>query len=464
MSGKSVSRSAAGSMTRRDFLAVGGAGALTVLTDGLHALGRDVTGRRPNIIIILADDLGYADVGFHGCKDIPTPHIDSIAANGVKFTSAYVSCPVCSPTRAGLVTGRYQNRFGHEFNTGGAPHSLKETVGLPVKETTFADVMKTAGYKTGVIGKWHLGIHPKFHPFKRGFDEFFGFLTGSHSYNRWDQPKWSPVQRGQDPVHEKEYLTDAFSREAVAFIERHKDRPFLLYLPYNAPHTPMQAAEKYLKRFSHIQDEKRRTYAAMVSAVDDGVGAILAKLKECNTHDNTLMFFFSDNGGPHRTNGSRNTPLNGGKSSMLEGGIRVPFALQWPARIKSGGTYEQPIISLDIFPTIAAAGGAALPEDRLIDGINLLPYLVGKKSGAPHEMLFWRRGKDYAARKGNWKVIKRKGQWRLYDLAADLQEKKDLAEERPELVKELVAAIEKWDAELVEPKWIAIYKRRKKKT
>ncbi|MHC4717749.1 MAG: sulfatase-like hydrolase/transferase, partial [Planctomycetota bacterium] len=235
-------------LSRRDFLAAAGAGALTLAGGRLFAAGADGR-RRPNVVVILADDLGYADVGYHGCKDIPTPHIDSIAAGGVRFTQAYVSCPVCSPTRAGLMTGRYQNRFGHEFNTGSAPNALKAHVGLPVEEKTIADVLKAAGYATGVIGKWHLGIHPRFHPFRRGFDEFFGFLSGSHSYFKPLQPRWSPIQRGREPVAEDEYLTDALTREAVDFIGRHRDGPFLLYLPYNAPLTPMQAPPRYLKRF-----------------------------------------------------------------------------------------------------------------------------------------------------------------------------------------------------------------------
>ena len=449
-----------GQYTRRDLLALGAAGAVGLLTRGLYAGAAGGKARKPNVIVIMADDLGYADVGFQGCKDIPTPHIDSIAANGVRFTAGYVSCPVCSPTRAGLVTGRYQNRFGHEFNTGGAPHSLQEHIGLPVEEKTFADVMKSGGYVTGVIGKWHLGMHAKYHPFKRGFDEFFGHLAGSHSYFRWDSPPTSPIQRGHEPVKEAEYLTDAFNREAVSFIERHKDKPFFLYLPYNAPHTPMHAPEKYLKRFPDIADKKRRTYAAMVSAMDDGVGMILAKLKALKLHDNTLVIFLSDNGGPYRANASDNAPLNGGKSSMLEGGIRVPFVMQWPKRIKAGTVYDRPVISLDILPTVAAAGGAKAPTEPGIDGVDVLPFVRGDKAGTPHKILFWRRGTDYAVRRGDSKAIKRKDRWYLYDLANDLREKNNLAEDKPELLAELRAAVDKWEKGLVPPKWTAIYKRK----
>ncbi len=452
----------AGDVTRRDFLAIGGAGALALLTRRLYAAEGAAGGRKPNVIVILADDMGYADVGYQGCKDIPTPHIDSIAANGVKFTNGYVSCPVCSPMRAGFMTGRYQNRFGHELNTGGAPHCLQEHIGLPTEETTIADVMKTAGYTTGVIGKWHLGAHPKYHPLKRGFDEFFGFISGSHSYFRWDQPKWSPIQRGRETVKTKEYLTDVFNREAVEFIDRHKAKPFFLYLPYNAPHTPMQAPKKYLDRFGDIADKKRRTYAAMVSAVDDGVGMILAKLKELKLDKDTLVIFLSDNGGPHSSNGSSNKPLNGGKSSMFEGGVRVPFAMQWSGTIKAGSVYNEPVISLDILPTAAAIGGAKPPKGRKIDGVNLMPYLGGKKAGRPHEILFWRRAKDYAARKGDWKLIKKKDTWRLYNLATDLGEKKDVAAQNPKVVAELKGALTKWESEMVDPKWIAVYKKKRR--
>ncbi|HUU21761.1 MAG TPA: sulfatase [Phycisphaerae bacterium] len=443
-------------LSRRDFLAAAGAGALTLTAGRWLWAAPDAGGRKPNIIVILADDLGYADVGYQGCKDISTPHIDSIAAGGVRFTDGYVSCPVCSPTRAGLMTGRYQNRFGHEFNTGPAPEALTEHVGLPVEETTIADVMKSAGYATGVIGKWHLGIHPKYHPFRRGFDEFFGFLAGSHSYFQPLQPKWSPVQRGNEPVNEKAYLTDAFTREAVDFIGRHKEKPFFLYLPYNAPHTPMQAPPKYLKRFASIEDAKRRTYAAMVSGVDDGVGAVLSALKDNGLREDTLVIFLSDNGGPPKANASRNDPLSGGKSSAFEGGIRVPFAMQWPGRITPGSVYREPVISLDILPTAAAAAGAKLPAQRPVDGVNILPYVTGAAAGAPHEILFWRRGKDIAVRKGRWKLRSFREKFLLHDLSADLAEKTDLSAQHPEVFRELREALARWESEMAPPRWIPV--------
>ena len=454
MGGEGIASTKAPSLDRRQFLALTGATAAGLLTSCLLAGQKKAKQRKPNIVVIISDDQGYADVGVHGCKDIPTPHLDSIARNGIHFTNGYVSCPVCSPTRAGLMTARYQQRFGHEFNTGPAPGSLREHVGLPLSEVTMADVLKKAGYVTGAVGKWHLGMRPKFHPLKRGFDEFFGFQHGGHSYLKLAPDSYNPIQRGTKPVHEKEYLTDAFSREAVAFIERHKDKPFFLYLAYNAVHTPMEATEKYLDRFANIRDRKRRTYAAMLAAMDDGVGAVLAKLREAGIEDDTLIFFLSDNGGPTRANASRNDPLRGDKGTMYEGGIRVPFFVQWKRRLPAGKTCDHPVIALDMFPTAVAAAGGSMPTDRKIDGVNLLPYLKGEKKEPPHEMLFWRMGTRRAMRKGNWKLVKLGAQPpELYHLARDVGEKKNLAAQKPEIVSELSEALAKWEGELREPLW-----------
>lgn len=414
--------------------------------------------RRPNVLILLADDLGYADVGFQGCKDIPTPNLDGLAKSGVRCTNGYVSGPYCSPTRAGLLTGRYQTRFGHEFNPGAGPN-----VGLPLTETTMADRFKEAGYATGLVGKWHLGEAARFHPQKRGFGDHFGFLAGAHPYF---PGLGRPILRGTNEVDEKEYLTDAFAREAVAFIDHHKQEPFFLYLAFNAVHTPMHATEDRLKKFEAIADNRRRTYAAMTLAMDEAVGKVLDKLRAEKLEENTLIFFFSDNGGPTMQgttiNGSRNTPLRGSKRTTLEGGIRVPFVVSWKGKLPAGKTFDQPIIQLDVQPTaLAAAGVAAKPEWKL-DGVDLLPYLSGTNSAKPHETLYWRFGEQMALRQGDWKLVRydstvdgAKGttSHKLYNLATDIGEANDLADKHPEKVKELEVVWQKWNAQLVKPLW-----------
>jgi len=453
--------------TRRNFLkrlgySVASAWTLSAVP-GCAGMGQTsrVEDKRPNIIVIISDDMGYADIGCQGCKDIATPNIDSIAQNGVRFTNGYVSCPVCSPTRAGLATGRYQQRFGHEYNTGPPPGGLREQVGLPLTEVTIANVLKSAGYVTEAVGKWHLGMAPHFHPFKRGYDEFFGFLHGGHSYIDPGVGTWNPILRGTEQVDEKSYLTDAFSREAVAFIESHHDERFFLYLAYNAVHTPMQGPERYKDSFKHITDSKRQVYAGMLTAMDEGIGKILAKLRELGIEKDTLLFFINDNGGPTPANGSDNSPLRATKGTMYEGGIRVPFMVQWPGHLKGGRVYEHPVISLDILPTAAAAAGAEPPKDRRIDGVNLLPYLMGRAKGVPHEILFWRRGQDHAVRKGKFKLVEAGNGSELFDLFSDVGEARNLSEERPELLKELKQAYVRWDSDMIEPLWTRLQRQRK---
>jgi arylsulfatase A-like enzyme len=423
---------------------------------------------RPNIVVILTDDQGYRDVGFNGCKDIPTPNLDSIAANGVRFANGYVSYSVCSPSRAGLLTGRYPQRFGHERNPQWQPGNVQS--GLPLTEKTLADVLGQAGYHSGIIGKWHLGAHPDLHPLKRGFNEFFGHLGGGHVYfpelltlTNAHQAKDEggsyrlAILRDYAPVKTTQYLTDEFSDEAVRFVERRKAGPFFLYLAYNAPHAPLQATEKYLSRFPDIKDPRRRTYAAMVSAVDDGVGRLLAKLRELGIEKDTLVFFLSDNGGPTQDNASNNAPLRGGKGSPWEGGWRVPFAVQWPGHLPKGKVYDPPVLSLDIFATAAALAQATLDPERPLDGVNLLSFLTGDKTGAPHETIFLRMYDKgaFAVRTGNDKlVIPQKGAAPgLFNLAQDIAEANNLADQaefRPVLEK-LEKQRADWNAQLIPP-------------
>ncbi len=423
--------------------------------------------QKPNILIIVADDLGYADIGVNGCQDVPTPHIDSIAKNGVRFTNGYVSGPYCSPTRAGLLTGRYQQRFGHEFNPGPAGNADPE-FGLALTETTLPQRLKALGYATGMVGKWHLGYEPKFHPMKRGFDEYFGFLGGAHSYLDNGDNR-NQILRGTAAVKEVSYLTDMFGDEAVAFIERQKDKPWMLYLPFNADHAPMHAKEEYLAKFAHLKDPLRQKFAAMHAAMDDQIGRVLETLRKHKLEENTLIFFVSDNGGPTQANASRNTPLRGFKAQTWEGGIHVPFLAQWKGTLPAGKVYEQPVIQLDFLPIALAAAGVEAKADWKLDGVNLLPYLTGKQKGAPHAALYWRFGQQIAVRMGDWKLVKApganatQGEFKtkattegahLYNLANDIGEQNNLADREPAKVKQLAAAWEKWNAELIEAKWV----------
>ena len=329
------------------------------------ALPQPLKAKQPNILLIVGDDMGYADVGFHGCKDIPTPHLDALAAGGVRFTNGYVSGPYCSPTRAGLLTGRYQNRFGHEFNPGDADGQS----GLPLTQTTLADRLKSAGYRTGLVGKWHLGGQPEYHPQKRGFDDFFGFLGGAHSY-----VQAKGILRGTEPVQDLDYTTDAFAREAVAFIDKDAKQPWFLYLAFNAVHTPMDATDDRLAKFASVEDMHRRKYDAMMLAMDEAIGQVMSRLEASGQKNDTLVFFISDNGGPTMkgvtVNGSRNDPLRGSKRTTLEGGIRVPFIVSWPGKVKPA-VYSQPVIQLDLHATALAAADVAVQPEWKLEGVNL---------------------------------------------------------------------------------------------
>lgn len=425
---------------------------LTVCASPAYAAGP-----RPNVILILADDLGYGDVGYHGCKDIPTPHIDSLARSGVRFTSGYAPHPFCSPTRAALLTGRYQHRFGHENNPPWAPDN--DEIGLPVDQVTLPELLHKAGYATGIIGKWHLGGAPCFHPRKRGFTDFYGFLGGGHMYlpGRKGAAEYNaPLQHNGRTFEESGYLTDVFSREAVRFVEAHADRPFFLYLSYNAVHGPLQATARYLERFQSIPDERRRTYAAMLSAMDDGIGLLLKRLRELKLEESTLIFFMSDNGGPPHANASSNEPLRGAKGQVFEGGIRVPFLARWKDHLEPGKTFDAPVSGIDLFPTILTACGVEKPAAPQLDGVDLLSHVLKGPEGSPHEQLFWRTGGGlaWAVREGPWKCLRdQDGQVMLFNLELDLSEKTDLAGSRPDLVERLTRAYERWNRDNVPPRW-----------
>jgi arylsulfatase A-like enzyme len=420
--------------------------AFIVLTYGTMA----VAANKPNVLVLFCDDTGWGEFGFQGNKQIPTPHIDSIAKNGVRFTQGYVAATYCSPSRAALMTGRYPTRFGHEFN------SISRESGLSLDETTMAERLKSSGYSTCAVGKWHLGQKPEYRPTARGFDEFFGTLANTPFYHPTQfvdsRVSTEPKPKLEDPDF---YTTDAYAERAVDWLDKQKGKPWFLYVPFNAQHAPLQAPQKYLDRFGNIKNENRRLFAAMMSAMDDAVGKILDKVRDMGEEENTLVFFLADNGGPTKSTTSKNGPLRGFKSTTWEGGTRVPFAMQWKGRIKPGQTYENPIINMDILPTSLDAAGAEIDPVWKLDGVNLLPYLTGEKSGRPHETLYWRFGDQWAVRHGDWKLVAGNGGDRtngeLHNLADDISEAKNVAAEHPEKVAQLKALYATWNAEQAPP-------------
>ncbi|MCC6408328.1 MAG: sulfatase [Planctomycetes bacterium] len=414
--------------------------------------------RKPNVVLIVADDLGYADLGVQGARDVRTPNLDRLAAEGVRFTAGYVTAPLCAPSRAALLTGRYGQRFGLETNPG-SERDAAAGFGVPRDEPMLAERLKAAGYATAIVGKWHVGYEAELRPQRRGFDSFFGFLSGSSRYVARNLR--NPILRGDEPTKVEGYLTDAFTREAVEFIGAHAEQPFFLYVPFNAVHVPLEAPEPDRERFAGISDEKRRTFAVMLSKLDSGVGAILAALDEKKLSEDTLVIFLSDNGGATAENTSRNAPLRGEKPELYEGGVRVPFLVRWTGKLKAGTVEARPVSSLDVVPTVLAAAGLAKgggrpdgkTDDKPLDGVDLVPFLTGKSKARPHDALFWRIGKDSAARVGDWKLVVHGDQTELYDLTEDLAEKTNLAKRRPEVVAKLRAAYEAWERQLVAPRW-----------
>ncbi len=422
---------------------------------------------KPNFILIVADDLGFGDLGFTGSTQIKSPNIDQLANSGVIFTEGYVSSAVCSPSRAGFLTGINQVKFGHDNNLAeNQPGFDPQYLGLPLSQKTIADQLKPLGYTNGLIGKWHLGTQAQFHPLKRGFDEFWGYTGGGHDYFT-SQPDGkgykSPIEcnyKTPDPIS---YITDDVGDECVDFIKRNKDRPFFLFASFNAPHTPMQATKEDLKLYEHIKNIKRRTYSAMVHRLDINIGKIRAAINQEGLGDNTLIIFISDNGGPTNTNGSINAPFNGQKGILLEGGIHVPYVMNWPNTFPSGTKYEYPVSSLDIAPTFLALAGGELGTNDKFDGVNLAPYLSGEKATVPHQGLKWRFTISAAIREGDWKLVRLPDRLpMLYHLPSDISEQNNVAMEQIEKTKELLKKLGDWDVRLPHPVFLegAVWKRR----
>lgn len=399
---------------------------------------------KPNFVIFYSDDQGWGETGCYGNKEIPTPHIDSLAKNGVRFTQGYVAATYCSPSRAGLMTGRYPTRFGHENN------AVANRSGLRLDQVTLASRLKELGYATCCVGKWHLGMGPEYRPTKRGFDEFYGTLANTpffHPTNFIDSRLSDEVRQVEDKSF---YTTEAYAARSVDWLERNKEKPWFLYLPFNAQHAPLQAPPKYLDRFPSISDPKRKLFAAMLSAQDDAVGQVLAKIRSLGQEDNTMVFYIADNGGPTLSTTSQNGGLRGFKMTTYEGGPRVPFISQWKRRWPVGVTYELPVFNLDVLPTMVAAAGGKLADSDKLDGVDLAPFLTGQNKARPHETMYWRFGEQWAIRHGDLKLVMSRGgsgKPELYDLAADMAESKDLAAARPEDTKKLQAMWDKWSAE-----------------
>lgn len=414
--------------------------------------------RKPNLVLIVADDLGYGDLGIQGSVQIPTPNIDQIARAGIIFTNGYASSTVCAPSRAGLLTGKHQAGFGFTDNlAGNQPGYDPEYLGLPVNQPTLADKLKALGYTTGAIGKWHLGAAPKYHPTKRGFDEFWGFPGGGHDYflaKAGGADMESAIQCSYKTPAPLTYMTDDIGDESAAFVKRHSKQSFFLYAAFNAPHAPMQALEKDLQRFSHIKDKLRQTYCAMVYRLDQNVGKILRTIQEEGLEQHTIVVFISDNGGPANSiaNGSVNAPLRGQKTTLLEGGIRVPFFIKWPAMLAGGQKVDEPVSTLDICPSfIAAAGGIAARAD-IYSGVNILPYLMKQTQAKPHQALIWNYTVGAAIREGDWKLIRLPDRLpMLYHLSSDIAEQKDLSIQNPDITKTLLQKLGNWELNLPYP-------------
>jgi len=412
---------------------------------------------KPNILIILADDLGYADVGYHGSKEAITPNIDALANSGIFFTAGYSAAPVCGPSRAGLLTGRYQNRFGYQDNIGPYGREAQQEQGTPLSIKMMGNYFQDLDYHTGMIGKWHDGDEQKFWPNNRGFDYFYGFNNGAANYfignKNLQQDKWGAIHRNNKKLLQVgDYLTDEFGNEAMQYIERQQASPFLLYLSFNAVHGPLQAPKHYLDKFKHISSTKRKTLLAMNYAMDLNIGKVLNKLKELKLLEKTLIFFSSDNGGKPKGNFSYNHPLRGTKGETFEGGIRVPFCLSWKGKIPAGQKSDQIVHSIDLLPTILHAANTK-QKTSLFDGQNLLPYLLKQTTQLPERHLYCRLNTNWSVRNSNWKLMSMNGKEYLFNIKKDLSEKENLIQSFPEIAKSLNKQMLQWDQKNEAPRW-----------
>ncbi|MCF8277584.1 MAG: sulfatase-like hydrolase/transferase [Flavobacteriales bacterium] len=461
---------------------------------------------KPNIVIIIADDLGKTDISLYGNPPIQTPNMDAIGQKGMTFTEGYITSPICAPSRAGMLTGRYQQRFGFEYQ----PHDrypknriemfvykhfiatgdwlvadqiefprFEDVVknGMPPSELMLSEILQRKGYRTGIAGKWHLGVGEHAIPINRGFDYQYGFYEAYSLYMAdtsdpniinqrhkdfsdpfiWGKGRTGncAIRRNDQVIDEKYYLTDRIAEEAKQFIDKNQDGPFFLYVPFLAPHTPFQATKDYYDKLGHIKDRNKRVYNAMIWQLDDAVGSIIQHLKSLGLMDNTIIFFLSDNGGATYTGATDNAPLKGGKFTNFEGGLNVPFMVRWDGKVKPGSHYDKSVVSMDIFATALQLAGVPYTIDRKLDGVSLLPVLTDSFTLPIHEQLCWRSGYNRAIRMGDWKLITDdlSGNHALYNISEDKEEQHNLYESKPEIVKQLLNQHALWEAEMIDPKW-----------
>lgn len=415
---------------------------------------------RPNILLIINDDLGHGNLGCEGSPDVSTPHIDALAADGVRLSAYYTASPVCTPARAALLTGRHPERS----DSNRVFRQEDDHTGMARAEITLADLLAGEGYRTGLVGKWHLGMAPDRWPTRRGFHEFYGILNGMIDY--YTHVSLGGGGRGEKHFYRNDeridpqgYFTDLVTEEACDFIGRNVGRPFFLTVAYTAPHPPMQAPEAYLRRFAHIENEGRRAFAAMVACMDDGIGRILRRLRDEGIEEQTVVVFVSDHGWDYRrVHEAVNGPLRLGKYWLYEGGIRVPCLIRWPGRLPAGWVCPVPVIAMDLFTTLLTWAGGRLPQDRVVDGRDLTSVLRREKDNV-HEALCWLYHRDdlagvpeqAAIRRGRWKLLRVDGRVELYDLEADVGEEHDLAASQPARCAEMEAVLERWLEEVRQP-------------